>query len=83
LTLEEVIQALREENAASVKKHGLWTGNYCDRDQADAIRDEFAEWFGAYCTSDTDGEHGEIAELLDLANVCIRRIMYLTGDINA
>jgi hypothetical protein len=83
MTLEEVMQALREENAASIKKHGLWTGNFDNSDQASAIRAEFTEWYSAYCSSDTDGEHGEIAELLDLANVCIRRIMYLAGDINA
>ena len=42
------------------------------------IQDEYAEVEEAYLAGDIHGEHGQIAELLDLIVVCVRRIMELS-----
>lgn len=82
MTLPEIFTRVTAENAASKEKYGPWR-DISIQDQADAIKDEFAEWYGAYVLNDTHGEHGEIAELVDLMNVCARRIMVLTNEQDA
>lgn len=80
MKLAEIFKELEAENAASILKHGLWRDNYTDSEQKDAIEGEFCEWYTAHLDGNIHGEHGELAELLDLANVCIRRYMFLTGE---
>lgn len=82
MTFDQVIEKLKMENAASLLKHGLWK-DIPAQEQADAIQGEYTEWYRAYIDGDIDGPHGEIAELLDLANTCVRRLMSLTGDPHA
>ena len=84
MQLEEIFQKVKGENARSKEKYGLWK----DRPEGitvgwDAIHDEFDEWRIAYFNGDVHGEHGEIAELLQIMNVCARRIMFLQGETNA
>lgn len=82
MTFDQVIEKLKMENAASLLKYGLWK-DIPTQEQADAIQGEYTEWYRAYIDGDIDGEHGEIAEAIDLMNVCMRRVMFLTGDPHA
>ena len=80
MTLNQIIEKLKMENAQSMEKHGKWKGRIDEHRQSEAIRNEFCEWYSAYVLNDINGEHGEIEELIDLMNVAARRIMYLTGE---
>lgn len=82
MTLNEIVEKLKVENARSKEKHGLWA-EHTESAQFGAIYGEFQEWLKAFMESNVDGEHGEIAELLQVANVCIRRMMFLTGERDA
>ena len=82
MTMQEIWEKIKLENARSKEKHGMWRDTP-SLDQRDAIIGEFFEWRDAYMVGDIDGEHGEKAELIQLANVCIRRIMALTGERDA
>lgn len=82
MTLAEIFEKVKMENAQSKLKYGPWL-KIAERDQGAAIQGEYVEWHRAYCLSDTDGEHGEIEELIDLMNVCARRIQFLTGEEDA
>lgn len=82
MTFEQIVDKLKTENAASILKHGFWR-DIGHEDQSDAISGEYCEWYRAYIDGDIDGEHGELAELLDLMNVCMRRYMFLSGDPHA
>lgn len=78
MTLTEIFTRVTAENAASKEKYGPWR-DIAEGEQAAAIRDEFAEWYAAYVQGDVDGPHGELRELVQLANCCVRRIQFLTG----
>jgi hypothetical protein len=80
MILQEIQEKDKTEHARSMAKHGKWKGNLDDQEQSEAIRLEFIEWYKSYVLSDIHGEHGEIAELIHLRNVCARRIMFLTGE---
>lgn len=82
MTLNEIVEKLKVENARSKEKHGPWS-NLSETAQFGAIYEEIQEWLKAFMESNVDGEHGEIAELLQVANVCIRRMMFLTGERDA
>lgn len=82
MTRYEIFQKLETENARAKEKHGMWS-SIPETEQATAIRNEFAEWYGAYVTSDINGEHGEIVELIQLAQCCFRRVQFLTGEADA
>jgi len=82
MTMQEIFEKIKLENARSKEKHGMWRDTP-RLDQGNAIYGEFIEWWRAYVAGDIDGEHGEKAELIQLANVCIRRIMALTGERDA
>lgn len=82
MTLNQIIEKLKLENARSKEKHGLWA-EIDDNAQFKAIFREFTEWNGAFFDGDINGEHGEIEELIDLMNVCMRRVMFLTGEWDA
>lgn len=82
MTLNEIIEKLKLENARSKEKHGPWA-DMPEEKQFDAICDEVIEWVFAYCANNVHGDHGEIAELIQVANVCIRRVMALTGERDA
>lgn len=60
----------------SLAKHPTWD-ELSDADQRTAITGEYNEWLDAYYRCDVHGEHGEIAELLDLIVTAVRRIMEL------
>lgn len=79
MLLAEIFEKVKLENSASKLKYGPWA-KIAERDQGAAVQGEYVEWHSAYCNGDVDGEHGEIAELLDLMNVCARRIMFVTGE---
>ena len=76
----EIYEKVKTEHARSLALHGSWSGMSA-KDQAEAIAEEFGEWVDAHVSGNVDGEHGEIAELIQLANVCFRRIMVLTGEV--
>lgn len=82
MTLNEIIEKLKLENARSKEIHGPWA-DMPDVKQFEAIHGEFIEWLDAYLADDIHGDHGEIAELIQVANVCIRRVMALTGERDA
>lgn len=82
MTLNEIIEKLKMENARSRERYGLWK-DLASLDHADAIHSEFEEWQDAYYGGDVDGEHGEIAEAIHVMNVMARRIMFLTGEWDA
>jgi len=82
MLLAEIFEKAKIENAQAIEKYGPWSG-YNHHEQSEAVRDEFCEWYKAYCEGNHDGEHGEINELIDLINVACRRIMALTGEPNA
>ena len=82
MTMQEIWEKIKLENARSKEKHGMWRDTP-SLDQRDAISGEFFEWWDAHVAGDVDGEHGELTEAVHLANVCIRRIMALTGERDA
>jgi len=61
----------------SLAKYPTWLfmDNY---EQHDVVKKEFKEVDEAYTRGDVNGEHGQIAELLDLIVVCVRRIIELS-----
>lgn len=83
MTLYEIFEKVKTENARSKDKYGPWQGSYSHYEQAEAIRREFTEWHSAYAGSDIDGEHGELTEAVHTINVLCRRIMFLTGEPDA
>lgn len=82
MTMQEIWEKIKLENARSKEKHGMWRDT-SPLVQRSVIDSEFCEWWDACMAGDVDGEHGEKAELIQLANVCIRRIMALTGERDA
>lgn len=83
MTLFEIFEKVKMENARSKEKYGFWRGNYGHSEQSDAIRREFAEWYSAYSGCDANGEHGEIIEAVHTINVLCRRIQFLTEEPDA
>lgn len=83
MTLYEIFEKVKMENARSKGIYGRWPGNYSHSEQAEAIRSEFTEWHSAYAGSDVDGEHGELTEIVHTINVLCRRAMFLTGEPDA
>lgn len=79
MTLHQIFEQVKTEHARSLAKHGKWVGLRAT-DQGRAIQSEFEEWLDAFYRGDVSGDHGEVAELVQLMNVAARRIMYLTGE---
>lgn len=79
MTLARIIEKLKAEHARSMLKHGKWA-DQPEEVQMKAIHGEFSEWSRAQVNGDIYGEHGEIAEAIQVMNVMARRIMYLTGE---
>jgi len=75
--LHVVAAAYQVFRQKSVAKYPSWEGmeNY---EQHDVIKDEFDEVDKAYKRGDVNGKHGQVAELLDLIVVSVRRIMELS-----
>lgn len=76
-TLDAAIEALRKENSRSNDKHGDWS-DMDELDQEVAINREIGEWLRARKRQDIHGDHGEIREALHVANVMLKRIMFLS-----
>ena len=72
-----VFKLVAEEYWFSMHKHGPWQ-DMEDAHQATAIRNEFTEWHNAWFASDVFGDHGELAELIDLINVAAKRHVELS-----
>jgi hypothetical protein len=81
-TRYDIWQKVEKENARSKEIHGSWH-KYTPDEQVDAIRNEWRETREAFKLGDVDGEHGEVAELVQLANLCFRRIQFLKGEADA
>ena len=79
MTLNQIIEKLKMENARSMEIHGKWV-DLPKEEQLAAVAGEFDEWLMAVAKHDINGEHGEVVELVHLMNVAARRIMYLTGE---
>lgn len=75
--LAQFFRLVAVEYARGLAKYGPWS-EIEDTEQAGAIRGEFCEWTAAYYGYDILGDHGELAELPQLANVAGRRWMELT-----
>lgn len=75
--LHVVAAAYQVYRQKSLSRHPTWEmlDHY---EQHEVIKDEFDEVDKAYKRGDVNGEHGQIAELLDLIVVCVRRIMELS-----
>jgi hypothetical protein len=69
--LEGAIRALTEEFARSVQCHGMWD-EYSHVDIYRAVSGEFREYANAFMSSDVTGEHGQAAELLQVACVALK-----------
>lgn len=82
MLLNDIFEKVELENARSRQKHGPWQGT-TDQYQRTAIRGEFREWHVASFAGQVEGEHGEIEEAIDTINVLCRRIMFLTGEVDA
>lgn len=82
MTLDQIYEKLKMEHSRSWAKHGPWR-ELSHLDQKEAIEEEYEEWLLAYYGGDINGDHGEIAEALQLMNVLARRIMALTGERSA
>ena len=67
-------QTFRQKSAV---KYPSW-GMLDHYEQHQVIRNEFDELDEAYRRGDVNSEHGQIAELLDLIVVCVRRIIELS-----
>lgn len=76
MKIEDVFAKLLTEHRRSNMKYPSW-GTLDSVQHYDAIKEEFLEWSDAYLNGDEYGEHGEVAELYDLMNVCAKRIMEL------
>ena len=81
-SLSGIFAAVEKEFHRSKEKHGSWKGLSNFR-QITAIRGEVSEWEVAFIFKDINGPHGEIAELVQVMNVCARRILYLKGSPDA
>lgn len=82
MTIDEILTRVEAENARSKAKYGYWRDIPKDEQRA-AVDGEFEEWQGAYDRHDIYGPHGEIAEAVQTINVLIRRVQYLTGEVDA
>jgi hypothetical protein len=82
LTRYEIFQAVESENARSKVKYGGWA-DLPAIDHKEAICGEHEEWLSAFYSGDIHGEHGELRELVQCVNVCVRRIQFLTGEADA
>lgn len=80
--MQDFLELVKLKNAQGKLKYGMWA-DIPKEDQVEAITLEFGEWIKSLVLHDINGEHGEINELADLVNVCIRRAMYLTGEPDA
>ena len=67
---------MAREYDKGLAKYGPWS-EIPDHKQASAVKDEFCEWTAAYYNFDVHGEHGELAELPQLANVAGKRWLEL------
>lgn len=81
-TRYDIWQKIEMENARSKEIHGSWH-QYTPQEQREAIRNEYFETKEAFKLGDVDGTHGEVAELIQLANLCFRRIQFLKGEADA
>lgn len=79
MIMQEIFERVKGENARSLAKHGKWI-DLPKEEQIAAVYGEVEEWLSAVGRHDIHGEHGEIVELVQVMNVCARRIMYLTGE---
>jgi hypothetical protein len=82
VTLWEIFEKVKAENARSKEKYGLWKDRL-SYEQYEAILGEFEEWEHAHLERDIDGPHGEIIEAIQTINVLCRRIQILTGEADA
>ena len=72
------MMALMAELDRSIDKHGDWSG-YDDGDICKAVCDEHQEYLTAYIANDITSQHGQAAELLQTAAVCIKGFFTLGG----
>jgi hypothetical protein len=82
VTLYEIFEKVKAENARSKEKYGLWKDRP-SHEQYAAILGEFEEWEYAHIEGDVDGPHGEVIEALQTINTLCRRIQFLTGEADA
>lgn len=62
----------------SCEKHGPWTSATLDMKMVEALKNERKEVDTAWIDGRIEGPHGEIDELYDEANCCVKRIFALT-----
>jgi hypothetical protein len=79
--LDGAIRDLCEEFARSVQCHGMWD-NYTADDVFRAVSGEFREYAQAYGRQDRHGDHGELAELLQVACVALKGFILLGGTVD-
>jgi hypothetical protein len=70
------MDALRREFQHSIGKHGDWSG-YTEAEIHKAVTGEYREFTDAVIRSDIHGDHGQRAELLQLAVVAIKGFIML------
>lgn len=76
--LDGAIRQLIEEFARSVACHGMWE-HYTIEDMRDAMAGEWAEVQKALRLNDIHGEHGVIAEALQLSCVALKSVIVLSS----
>jgi len=74
--LSDFMYALCKEYDKSLELHRDWS-LIEDVDQLNAIDQEFTEVLEAYRIDDVKGEHGELNELVQVANCCGKRFNIL------
>ncbi|HAS53491.1 MAG TPA: hypothetical protein DCS42_04825 [Nitrospiraceae bacterium] len=79
MDLQDIFKSVEAEHNHSLRKHGKWIDKP-KNEQFEAIDEEIGEWKSAAKRHDIYGEHGEVAEAIQVMNVMARRIMYLTGE---
>jgi len=76
--LYPVLFKLCQRYDESCEKHGPWTSATLDMKMVDALKEERREVDIAWIENRIEGPHGEIDELYDEANCCVKRIFALT-----
>ena len=74
--LKEFLYALCAEYDRSIELHGDWV-DIDDEEQISAILGEGEEVYSAYERNEVKGEHGQMKELVQLANCCGKRFNFL------
>lgn len=67
---------LMEKIKASLDSHGDWS-DYSEKDIYAAVSGEFDEYWNAFVFGVIDGDHGQIAELLDVAVTALKGVRVL------